>query len=299
MWLLVDSVGMLWQTRKTRVTRQARSRAVKYFILLTLMLICSFAEANSQLMETCGVTLAGSSGLITVPTPDFATSSRGIALKMSSSDGTAMYNNTRIKLSKDETLISIRAKTEPEVEVSLVHLRYDRQSIAELTGSAKHFGLGVKYSPLIDKQDMCVGFNFTPMTTSESMLADIEQIESLRNVYVTVGEALTPKITGFLNVAAAFAGKQKIDFSDGTRRDIKRNDIYTATMAFSYRMKSNTEFISEFKVGHYRNLLTGDAVRYRMHAGVRFGRGRYNFELNVLDLSDSDPTLALGGSVKF
>lgn len=290
---------MFRQIPATTLPRSSGNRPAKALLLLALLLICSLSEAAFQLAEQTGVTLAGSTGLVTIPTPDFASASRSIAFKYNVSDGSIFYNNSRVELSKDEMVLSARAKLDAEVEVSLVHLSYDRRSIAQLTGSARHYGLGVKYSPKNEANDMCVGFNFAPMTTSESILADVEQIESLRNVYVTVGEALSARVSGYLNVAAAFAGRQKIEFSDGTRRDVTRNDIYTATLAFACHLRNSLELYTEFKIGHYRNLLTGDSVRYRMHAGLRTGNEKYNLELTGFNVNENDPTLGLGVNMNF
>jgi hypothetical protein len=275
------------------------SRCGRLVFLLGISFLCVSAYPAFAASNVAGVTLAGSSGLLTVPVPDTSASGRSFALKYNRAEGKAKFNNQPVSLSKNEGLISVRNKFDDEVEGSLIFLAYDRKSLPQLTGSVNHCGIGFKVTPRGEERDFCYGFNYTPMNTHESMLADIEQIESLRNVYATFVEQLSPRITGYLNLAAAFAGRQRIEFSDGSRRDVKRNDIYTGTFAAACRFRDRFQLIGEFKIGHYRNMLVTDETRYRLHAAVRFDGHRFNYELAGYNLNDSDPVIGVGGNMKF
>ena len=277
------------------------SRALLRFVLFAAILAYAGGPLYSfdKFEENSGVTLSGSSGLLTIPTPDFATRTRGLSFKQSETGSSIIYNGSVVNLNKDETSLTARAKIDPEVEISLVYLSYDRVSIPQLTGSVNHYGIGAKYSPADDARDICFGFNFVPMDSYESVLADIEQIESLRNVYVTAGEALTQNLNGYINLLSAFTGKQKIEFSDGTRRDVKRNDILTGSLGLSYRFRKFVSLFGEFKVGHYRDMISDDSVRYRIHGGIRLSTSNVQFECAGFNLTDNDPALSLGCSICF
>lgn len=246
-----------------------------------------------------GVTLSGSSGLLTIAIPDSRPSSYGFACKVNQARGSATFEGRAIDLEKDETVFSGHWKYDEEIELSLVHLSYDRVSLPELSGSAAHTGIGVKITTKEGERDFCYGFNYAPMNTFESMLADIEQIESLRNVYATFADSLTANLTGYLNLSAAFAGKQKIVFSDGSRRDVDRNDIYTGSLGLEYRLKQGFSAVAEWKIGHYREMMSEDTVRYRLHGGLRFSGERYGIEISAYNLNDADPVVGAGGVMNF
>jgi len=246
-----------------------------------------------------GVTLSGSSGLLTIAIPDSRPSSYGFACKVNQARGSATFEGRAIDLEKDETVFSGRWKYDEEIELALVYLSYDRVSLPELSGSASHTGIGVKVTPKDGEKDFCYGFTYAPMNTFESMLADIEQIESLRNVYATFADSLTANLTGYLNLSAAFAGKQKIVFSDGSRRDVDRNDIYTGSFGLEYRLRKGFSAIAEWKIGHYREMMSEDTVRYRFHGGLRFSGERYGIEISAYNLNDADPVVGAGGVMNF
>jgi len=246
-----------------------------------------------------GMTLGGSSGLITVPIPDFEPESRSMAFKVSSYDGHNDYNGQIFSESKNERVISLRNKFSAEIEASLVNMNFKRTSLANFSGNASLFGLGIKISPMEGERDFCYGCNFAPMTNSESLQADIEQIESLRNLYATFQERLSARILGFFNISAAFAGSQKIIFPDGSKREVDRNDIYSGTLGAKIQTGRTTEFLCEFKTGHYRDLFSEDSVRYRLHAGFRLNIHSGEIEILVYDLSSTDPTAGLGFSMNF
>ncbi len=276
-----------------------KSAGEKFSWLAALLLVFLCPGLLAALGQPGGVTLSGSSGLLTLPTPDSRSGVYGFGCKVNQARGNASFEGRAIDLEKDETILSGHWKYDEEIELSLSYLSYDRVSIPELSGSARHTGIGVKITPKEGEADFCYGFNYTPMNTFESMLADIEQIESLRNVYATFADTLSANMTGYLNLSAAFAGKQKIVFSDGSRRDVDRNDIYTGTLGIEWAMRSGFSAIAEWKIGHYREMMSEDTVRYRFHGGFRFSGERYGIEISAYNLNDPDPVLGAGGVMNF
>ncbi len=271
----------------------------KFSRLAALLLFLLCPGLLTAAVQTGGVTLSGSSGLLTIATPDSRPAGYGFACKVNQARGSAGFEGRRIDLEKDETIFSGRWKYDEEIELALVYLSYERLSIPELSGSAAHTGIGVKVTPQDGGKDFCYGFNYAPMNTFESMLADIEQIESLRNLYATFADALTADLTGYLNISAAFAGRQKIVFSDGSRRDVDRNDIYTGSLGFEYRLRRGFSAVAEWKIGHYREMMSEDTVRYRFHGGLRFSGERYGIEVSAYNMNDTDPVLGVGGMMNF
>ncbi|HPT45528.1 MAG TPA: hypothetical protein PLM07_06485 [Candidatus Rifleibacterium sp.] len=265
-----------------------------FLLLLPLALAVSPAYGGNS-----GTTFAGSSGLFTVPVPDFSATGRGLAFKSNSFDGRLNYQNQTIDTGKDEQLISIRNKFSSEIEMSLVNVNFRRRGLAALSGSANLYGIGVKVSPDEGDRDFCYGFNVAPLTNRESLLSDIEQIESLRNLYATFHEKMSRRIDGYLSLSVAYAGSQKIEFADGSRREKDRNEIYTGTLGASMQIGHGAMFICEFKTGHYRDLLSDDTVRYRLHSGLRLNLSRGTIEAVVYDLTNADMTIGFGGGVNF
>jgi len=271
----------------------------KFSWLAALLLVFLCPGLLTASVQAGGVTLSGASGLLTISTPDSRPEGYGFAGKVNQARGGASFEGRPIDLEKDETIFSGRWKYDEEIELSLVYLSYDRLSIRELSGSARHTGIGIKVTPKEGEKDFCYGFNYAPMNTFESMLADIEQIESLRNVYATFADSLTKSMTGYLNISAAFAGKQKIVFSDGSRRDVDRNDIYTGSLGLEYKLRQGFSVIAEWKIGHYREMMSEDSVRYRLHGGLRFSGERYGIEISAYNLNDADPVVGAGGVMNF
>lgn len=271
----------------------------KFSWLAALLLIFLCPGLLAAVEQPGGATLSGVSGLLTMATPDSRPTGYGFAAKINQARGSASFEGRPIDLEKDEAIFSGRWKYDEEIELALVYLSYDRVSLPELSGSARHTGVGVKVTPKDGEKDFCYGFNYTPMNTFESMLADIEQIESLRNVYATFADTLSANMTGYLNISAAFAGRQKIIFSDGSRRDVDRNDIYTGSIGLEWKLRSGFSAIAEWKIGHYREMMAEDTVRYRVHGGLRFSGERYGIEISAYNLNDADPVLGAGGVMNF
>ena len=272
----------------------ARLGVWRFLLLLHLVFLFSPLYAGDF-----GTTFAGSSGLLTVPVPDFSATGRGLAFKSNSFDGQLNYENQLIDTGKDEQVLSIRNKFSREIEMSVVNVNFRRRGLAALSGSASLYGIGVKVSPDEGERDFCYGFNVSPLTNRESLLSDIEQIESLRNLYTTFHEKLARRIDGYLHLSVAWTGSQKIEFADGSRREKDRNEIYTGTLGASVQIGHGAMFICEFKTGHYRDLLSDDTVRYRLHSGLRLNLSRGSLEAVVYDLTNTDLTIGFGGSVNF
>ncbi|EKD81049.1 MAG: hypothetical protein ACD_39C02008G0001 [uncultured bacterium] len=162
-----------------------------------------------------------------------------------------------------------------------------------------HYSFGMKYSAPFEDKQMCMGFNFAPMSAEELNLADIEQIENLRNVYLTVSEKLTDKFTGHLNLTSAFTKKQKIDFGNGIIRELNRKDIFIGALGLDYQFGEYATLFGECRIGNYRDIFTDESVRYRLHAGMRFGSNAFQLEVMGLNLTEDLPVLVVGGSLGF
>ncbi|HNX78051.1 MAG TPA: hypothetical protein PKM56_20415, partial [Candidatus Rifleibacterium sp.] len=161
--------------------------------------------------------------------------------------------------------------------------------------------LGMKYTARQNETDFCVGFNFAPMSAKELNLADIEQIENLRQVYLTMSEKIRPNFTGFLNLATVFTKNQEIDFGNGMVQKFNRKDIILGGLGLEYKIAGSASVFGEAKFGNYRDFdyFKNDSVRHRIHAGARVGSENAQLELIGLNVTDADPTFVIGGSVGF
>ncbi len=249
-----------------------------------------------------GGTFSGSAGLITIATPDFQERSAGFSYKKAYSKSNINMNNSKVNLEKDEFFASLRANIKPNLEVSVNRLKYIRASSPNVKGlnfEREHYGLGLKYSAKMSEHKFCMGFNFTPMTAEELNLADIEQIENLRNMYITMSEKISDNLDGYLNVTSAFTKNQKIDFGNGIVQTLNRKDIVISSVGLEYHLAKTATVFGEAKFGNYRDIFKNDSVRHRIHAGIRFGVQNFQLELVGLNLSEDNPTTVIGGSVGF
>jgi hypothetical protein len=149
------------------------------------------------------------------------------------------------------------------------------------------------------EHDICLGFNFTPMSAEELNLADIEQIETLRNVYVTMSEKIGTNLNGYLGLSSAFTKKQQIDFGNGIVQKINRKDMLISSVGLEYNLSDAASIFGEAKFGNYRDIFKEDSVRHRIHAGIRFGVKNLQLEMMALNVTEDNPTTVFGGSIGF
>ena len=91
-------------------------------------------ENNDALPEYhLGSTMSGTSGLITIPTPDYNEKTQFIISgKGSKSDYKMNNNDQKIKHTKDESIVAIRYNPKPEFELSATNLHYKRTNDANI-----------------------------------------------------------------------------------------------------------------------------------------------------------------------
>ncbi|MDD3148548.1 MAG: hypothetical protein PHD82_14740, partial [Candidatus Riflebacteria bacterium] len=252
-----------------------------------------------------GTTLSGSAGLITIPSPGYKKEhSVGVSFKTSTVKNDMAVGGQIYSVEKDEHLMGIRYNARPNLELSVNNLRYERTSKPLLTGvdtEKDHLAVGMKYTARQDETDFCIGFNFAPMSSKEMNLADIEQIENMRQVYVTMGEKISDNFSGFLNLSSVFTNNQEIDLGNGFTQKINRKDIVMGGVGLEYNLAKGASVFGEAKFGNYRDFdyFKKDSVRHRIHAGARVGTENAQLELIGLNVTDGDPTFVIGGSFGF
>jgi len=265
----------------------------------------SFSEDTSDSWDNAahlGATLSGASGLISIPTPDFQSRKMGFSYRKGYVKSSMISNNQKIHLEKDEFFASLRANIKPNLELSASRLKYIRASNPTIKGlnfENEHYGVGLKYSTHLSNHNMCVGFNFTPMTAEELNLADIEQIENLRNVYVTMSERISDNLDGYLGLSTAFTKKQTIDFGGGFVQKLDRKEMLIASVGLEYKLGKSAALFGEAKFGNYRDIFKQDSVRHRIHGGFRAGLDNFQLEVMALNLTETNPTMVFGGSLGF
>ncbi len=252
-----------------------------------------------------GTTISGNTGLITIPIPARKKEkTAGASFKFNNVKNDLMVNGAKIKVEKDEYIYGVRYNARPNLEISLSNLHYERSSNPGLVGidtERDHVAAGMKYTTNIDEKQFCMGFNFAPMIAKEMNMADIEQIESLRNVYFTMAETITSNFTGYMNVSSVFTNVQKIDFGNGVIQKVNRKDILLGGIGLEYKIAGSASVFGEAKFGNYRDFdyFKKDSVRHRIHAGARVGSENAALELMGLNVTDGDPTFVIGGSLGF
>lgn len=249
-----------------------------------------------------GSTLSGTSGLVTLPAPDFDDSIFSLSFKRGISKSYITDSTGEIGLQKDEKILSLRCKPSTNLEISAHQLDYRRTSdptTSNLTFDEKHLGFGAKYSGTYDDNEFAMGFTFTPMTASELNLADIEQIENLRNIYLTLSEKITDSIKGYLNFSHSFTQKQKVDFGNGIIKTIDRKNILSVGGGVEYQMFKYGTMFAEAKFGNYRDIFIEDDVRYRVHGGFRLGTNNISAEILGVNLTEKYPTAVFGANIAY
>lgn len=252
-----------------------------------------------------GTTLSGNTGLVTIPVPAHKKEhTAGASFKFNNTTGDLLINGTSVRIEKDEYIFGVRYNARPNLEVSLSNMHYERSSNPALTGvdtEKDHIAAGMKYTTSIDDKEFCMGFNFAPMTAKEMNMADIEQIENLRNVYLTMAETITSNFTGYMNLSSVFTNNQKIDFGNGVIQKVNRKDILLGGIGLEYKIADSATVFGEAKFGNYRDFdyFKKDSVRHRINAGARVGSENAALELMGLNVTDGDPTFVIGGSLGF
>ena len=94
-------------------------------------------ESNDALPEYhLGTTMGGTSGLITIPTPDYnEKTSFSISGKGSSTDYKMRVNGQRVTNTKDESIVGLKYYPKPEFELSATNLHYKRTNDADFRAS--------------------------------------------------------------------------------------------------------------------------------------------------------------------
>lgn len=249
-----------------------------------------------------GSCYGGSSGLATIPTPDFHQTRVGFSYKSGTWDQDVIIGGVETDVEKKEQTVSLRYNIAENLELSANHLKYERNSTPITKGlnfKEDTTAFGMKYSTHHGDKDLCMGFNFAPMTAEELNLADIEQIENLRNVYLTISETVAENLTGYLNLTSAFTKKQEMDFGNGVIHKVNRKDILIGAFALEYSVANVASVFCEYKVGNYRDIFKNDSVRHRFNAGLRLGNENIQAEVLGLNLSEDSPTMVFGGSIGF
>jgi len=249
-----------------------------------------------------GTTLSGSSGLLTIPTPDFQ-EDRQVSLTYTGgiSKGDLTLGTGSYRISKDEHFTGLAWNVKPNLELTAMNLRYERSSDPALAGlnyreDATTFGM--KYSTQNGDQDFCMGFSYAPMSAAQLNNADLMQVETLRNAYMTVTEEIASGFYGHLNLKESFTDKQKIDLGNGQTFKMNPKQFLVSGIGLEYVLKDAASIFCEGKFYNYRDLFREGSDQFSFNAGLRFGLR--NIQLEVLGFSlNQNPVTYLGGSVGF
>ncbi len=288
----------------------------KVFILVLLSIILVASRSFGQILTVdpeveqlpvykpmhLGTTLSGTTGLISIPTPEIQEDRTAIVTyKGGITKRDLTLNRTRYRLSKNEHFTGLVYQAKPNLELSVLNLRYERSAdplLAGLTYNEDSTTFGMKYSTHNAEQDLCMGFSFAPMDAYELNRADLSQIENLRHVYLTISEKLAKAFYGYLNLKYCFTDKQKIDLGLGQTLTLEPKQFLVSGVGLEYAWNDSVSLFCEGKFANYRDLYKDDSTRASFNAGVRFGTR--NAQLEVLGLSlEKDPYLYLGASVGF
>ncbi len=263
-------------------------------------------ESNDALPEYhLGSTMSGTSGLITIPTPDYNEKTKFIISgKGSSCDYNMNLNGQKVKNTKDESIVNLRYNPKPEFEVSATNLSYKRTNdanIKNIESDDNVTSFGMKYTAGNDGKNYCFGFNFAPMSSEDMNNLDIEQLEHMRNIYFSFSEEINDRFSGYINVGTSFTKKQTIWVNNTDSIEIDKKNIVYGGIGLEYRIASSMEIFGEFKVANYRDFeaYQDNPDRHRAHVGVRFGNDNFQLECVGMNITGDDPNVVFGGAIGF
>ncbi len=291
---------------------EKNNKLVLFFLSLCLFPALVSAQIleveNEKLKEKAyriphvGLTLSGTSGLITIPTADFQEDRTAIlSYKYGLTKQEAMFNNTKYDIEKNEHFGAVAINIERNLEFSVNYLKYKRSSEPALAGlnyweDATAFGL--KYSTHNGPQDFCFGVNYAPMTAEEMNKADLWQLEHLRSVYMTVTEDVNDSIRGYIHLKTTSTDDQKLDLGNGQQIKIDRKDFLTSGLGLEYTTSPNFALILEGQFFNYRDIFKDDSTRFSLNGGMRFGSQNLSIEVAGLSLN-KDPRGTVGAAIGF
>ena len=263
-------------------------------------------ESNDALPEYhLGSTMSGTSGLITIPTPDYNEKTQVIISgKGSKSDYKMNNNGQKIKHTKDESIVALRYNPKPEFELSATNLHYKRTNdanIKNLESDDNVTSFGMKYTAGNEGKNYCFGFNFAPMSSEDMNNLDIEQLEHMRNIYFSFSEEITDRLSGYVNIGTSFTKKQTIWLNNADSIEIDKKNIVYGGFGLEYQVASSMALFGEFKVANYRDFeaYQNNPDRHRAHVGVRFGNDNIQVECVGMNITGDDPNLVIGGAIGF
>jgi len=273
--MLDEDAGFEWKTERTGSLEKAYDTEPPL----------SFASDTPR----TGMCLSGTSGLISVPTPDFQTNhTGGFSLKTGVTKRDVIVDNIKYDLEKNEHWMSAAYSLQPNLEVSVNHLSYDRSSapyIGVLNYSEESTGFGMKYSTHVASQDLCIGGMFAPMSAVQINNADLVQIEHLRSVYLTLGEKLSEKLHGYLNLKHCFTNEQDIVFPSGRKLHYDKKEFLASAIALDYIPQKNVSIMLESQFLNYRDFYNDSGDRVSLNAGVRGGSDTVQAEIFVTSIN--------------
>lgn len=252
-----------------------------------------------------GSSISGTSGLVTIPTPDYnEITNFGISYKGSSRDFDMKVNGEKVSNTTKEGIVSARYNPSPEFEISVTNMHYKRtndKNIDALEHKDNVTAGGLKYTNAEGGNNFCVGFNFAPMSAEDMNNLDIEQLEAMRNVYFTFSEQVDQRLSGYFNIGMAFTKDQKIETGIGDPIEIDRKNIVYGGIGVEYEVAKNFQLFGEFKVANYRDFeaYQEKPEKHRAHVGARFGSENFQLEVVGKNITGDNPYVQFGGAVGF
>jgi len=248
------------------------------------------------------LTMLGTAGLLTIPTPDFYDDYKGcISYKGGITKRDMVLGTTMYRTSKNEHYLAANWALRPNLEFSVNHLIYERNCDPYTRGLTYHdeaTAFGMKYSTHNGHQDFCFGTAFAPMSAENLDKADFTQIEKLRTVYMTVAEDISKDFHGYLHLKTCFTAVQKIDLGNNQTLRVDRKDFLVSAVGLELNINKKMALILENQFFNYRDIFVQDSVRSSLNGGIRFGMKRFSGEVVGLSLN-KDPVTMFGCSAGF
>ncbi|MBF0545683.1 MAG: hypothetical protein HQM08_14665 [Candidatus Riflebacteria bacterium] len=240
------------------------------------------------------MTFQGCYGLLTVPTPNLGDERKlGVSFKSGYGKSNTTFGLNSYSLSKTENWQALTYRLNRDFELTANFLRYSRKTapVSDFNGSGFANGFGVKYT--VPWQDLCFGFQWTPISANEIDKLDLFQLEHLRTIYVTATEDFRKNIFAFLNLKSCYTAKKEVEISSTEIQEIGQKNFLIGTLGLEYKESPKFSWICELECYNYRELLVKHPNSCAFNLGYRRTNKDFQLELSGLDLL-SNPRAVLG-----
>ncbi len=258
--------------------------------------LLSFPDNEPSPGRPGGLSLAGTTGLVTIPTsPSSPEKTLRVGIKGGSEKTRSLPAGEVLRFDKDSRSVAVSCSLSPNLEVSVNHLWFERKrkTGGKADDRADFTGGGVKLYTTNGKQSFCIGGHYSGISDSDADFTDLADVANLKFVYGTFGLDFGPQVTGFLSLRSVFPTHQKIALTGGRTARTDRKAFLVGAGGIEWRATPFLTLMFEGTKFDYDDIFRKTSHDSSLNGGLRIGRDSLQFEACGTFL-DSDPATWFG-----